>query len=118
MSTNPAALALTVALLLASPAVLGAAAAKSPAEARALFETKCGPCHGKTGQPAPMFAKMGVRAFVDAEWQKSRTDAELRASIEAGRPGTAMRSFKGELKPEELDALVRHIRTLPAAQGR
>jgi mono/diheme cytochrome c family protein len=118
MTAPRVALALTVALLLASPAVLGAAAAKSPAEARALFETKCAPCHGKTGQPAPMFAKLGVRAFVDAEWQKSRSDAELRASIEAGRPGTAMRSFKGELKPEELDALIRHIRTLAAAPAR
>jgi mono/diheme cytochrome c family protein len=117
MTAPRAALAVTFALLLSAPAVL-AAAAKSPAEARALFETKCAPCHGKTGQPAPMFAKLGVRAFVDAEWQRSRTDAELRASIEAGKPGTAMRAFRGELKTEELDALVRYIRALAAAPAK
>jgi mono/diheme cytochrome c family protein len=116
MTAPRAALALTLAAALVS-ATSSARAAKglSPAEARAIFETKCGPCHGKTGQPAPMFAKMGVRAFVDAEWQKSKTDDQLRTSIQNGKPGTAMRSFKGELKPEELEALIRHIRTLPGA---
>jgi mono/diheme cytochrome c family protein len=112
---------LRIALMLAAAglaaAALARAAGKSPAEARALFDTKCAPCHGKAGQPNTAFARMGVRAFGDAEWQKSRTDAQIRASIAGGKPGTSMRAFKDELKPEEIDALVRHVRTL-AAPGR
>jgi mono/diheme cytochrome c family protein len=93
------------------------AVAKGPSagEAKALYETKCAPCHGKTGRPTPMFAKLGIRALNDGEWQKTRSDSDLKASIQNGRPGTAMRAFKDELKAPQVDALVAHIRTLPTA---
>jgi|OpeIllAssembly_1097287.scaffolds.fasta_scaffold823380_2 mono/diheme cytochrome c family protein len=88
----------------------------SPAKAKELFLQKCGLCHGKEGQPNAIFAKQGVRAFVDAEWQKSRTDAQIRTSILKGRQGTAMVSFEKELKPEEVDALLKLIRSFSPAK--
>ena len=82
----------------------------SPAKAKELFLQKCALCHGKEGQPNAIFAKQGVRAFVGAEWQKDRTDEQIKTSILKGRPGTAMVSFEKELKPEEVEALVKLIR--------
>jgi mono/diheme cytochrome c family protein len=112
MTAPRALLAVAVVLLVAGN--VSAAKGPSPEAARSLYETKCAPCHGKTGDPTPMFAKLGVRTFHDAEWQGTKTDEQLRASILAGKPGTAMRAFKDQLKPEEIDALIRHIRTLAA----
>lgn len=111
MTVTSVARALTIAAALAAAAP-AAGGGKSPAQARSLFETKCAPCHGKAGTPAPVFAKIGVPAFSDGEWQKTKSDDQLRDSILAGKPDKGMRAFKDELKPEELGALIRHIRTL------
>ena len=88
----------------------------SPAKAKEVFLQKCALCHGKEGQPNAIFAKQGVRAFVDAEWQKGRTDEQIETSILKGRPGTAMVSFEKELKPEEVEALVKLIRAFGPAK--
>jgi len=82
----------------------------SPAKAKELFLQKCALCHGKEGQPNAIFAKQGVRAFADAQWQKSRTDDQVKTSILKGRQGTAMVAFETQLKPEEVEALVKVIR--------
>jgi mono/diheme cytochrome c family protein len=100
--------------LVASPAT--AQKAVSPAQAKELFLKKCALCHGKEGQPNAIFAKQGVRAFVDPAWQKSRTDEQIRTSILKGRPGTSMVSFEKELKPAEVDALVGLIRAFGPAK--
>lgn len=91
-----------------------AAHAQKPAEVQPLFINKCAPCHGKAGTPPEMYAKLGVRKLSDADWQKSKSDPELHEVIAKGSKGTAMRAFK-ELKPAEIDALVKFVRTLSAA---
>src|SRR5689334_20404816 len=57
------------------------------AEARHLFDSVCATCHGRDGrggvpsaegQPAP-------RNFCDAAFQASRSDAELKQAIRAGK---------------------------------
>lgn len=109
-----------VALAIVSCAITLAAApafaqkAISASAAKELFLKRCALCHGKQGQPNAIFAKQGVRAFVDADWQKSRTDAQLRASIQKGRPGTAMVAFEKELKPEQIEGLIKLIRSFAA----
>ena len=101
-----AALALT---LLAAPS-----RAAEP-DAAKIFAKTCALCHGETGQPNETFAKMGVRSFKDAEWQKATPDAQLEKSIRKGRKGTLMASFEKQFSPEEIKALVAYVRKLGAA---
>lgn len=94
-----------------------AAHAQKPPEVQPIFTSKCSPCHGKAGTPPEPYAKLGVRKLSDPEWQKSKSDAELHDVIAKGSKGTAMRAFK-ELKPAEIDALVKFVRTLNAAPAK
>jgi len=71
----------------------------------------------KAGTPPEQYAKLGVRKLSDPEWQKSKTDAQIHEVIEKGSKGTAMRAFK-ELKPAEIDALVKFVRTLNGAPAK
>lgn len=102
-------------LAVLAPAALAALSLPAAAEgldAAALFGQKCAVCHGKTGTPLPVFANQGVRNFRDPQWQASKTDAELQQSITKGRQGTLMRAFEKELSKAQIEALVKHIRTL------
>src|SRR5262245_10114200 len=81
------------------------------------FLKLCAPCHGKTGTPPEQYAKVGVRKLSDPEWQKSKTDAQIQEVIEKGSKGTLMRAFK-ELKPAEVEALVKFVRTLDDAPAK
>ena len=79
---------------------------------------RCIHCHGPLGdgkglagmltdtQPSP-------RNFRNSEWQKARTDGELKWVITFGVPGSGMTGHKAELKnDEETWQLVHYIRSL------
>jgi cytochrome c553 len=102
--------ALLLLFLLAPPARAGKPT--SPDEAKALYLKKCSPCHGKEGKSVPIFAKLKIPSFADAAWQAAHGDEELREAITKGRPGTAMRAFGEELSKDDIEALLRHIRSL------
>jgi mono/diheme cytochrome c family protein len=107
-------------LSLALAAVVAPAAPAADADkdgAAPLFQKLCSPCHGKSGTPNEQYAKLGVRRLSDPEWQKSKTDAQIHEVIEKGSKGTAMRAFK-ELKPADIDALVKFVRTLNGAPAK
>jgi mono/diheme cytochrome c family protein len=86
-------------------------AAAQNVDGQKIFNQKCALCHGKNGAPPPAFAKK-AKPLGDVEWQKSRSDEQIRKAIEDGVKGTLMASFKEAFTPGELDALVKHIRTL------
>lgn len=90
----------------------GLPAAAQGADAAALFGQKCAVCHGKSGTPLPVFANQGVRNFRDPKWQAATSDAQIQQAILKGREGTLMRSFEKELSRAQVEALVKHIRTL------
>jgi len=80
------------------------------AEAKHLFDSVCGKCHGSDGkggvpaaegQPAP-------RNFCDAAFQASRTDAELKKVIKDGKG--PMPPFGALFDDEQLILLVAYIR--------
>jgi mono/diheme cytochrome c family protein len=101
-----------VALFVLGASVLGA----QELDGRKIFNLKCAMCHGKNGTPPTYYAKK-VKTLGDAAWQKSRSDEQIRKAIEDGVKGTMMASFKEAFTPEELDALVKHVRTLdPSAK--
>ncbi len=95
---------------LASAGCKGDAPGDSRAEAKRLFDSACGKCHGSDGRGGVPAAEglAPPRNFVDAAFHASRTDAELRSAIVSG---------KGQMPPygklfdePQLDALVAHIR--------
>ena len=81
-------------------------------DAKQTFATRCAMCHGKDGAPSALYAQKGVKAFKDSEWQKAKSDADIKKAIVEGRKGTMMASFKQAFSDEEIDALVKYIRTL------
>ena len=104
-------------ILLSIALVAAVAPVAAAADAPPQYVKLCVPCHGKTGVPPEAYAKLGVRKLSDAEWQKSKTDAQIQEVIEKGSKGTLMRAFK-ELKPAEVEALVKFVRTLDDAPAK
>jgi cytochrome c6 len=84
------------------------------AEGAQLFKTNCAMCHGADGSGnTPMGKRLNLKDLGSPEVQKM-TDAEMKQLIDnGGGSGTVkMPAFKSRLKPEQVDDLVAHIRTL------
>jgi mono/diheme cytochrome c family protein len=97
--------------LLAVPIVAG------EAEGKVVYQSKCAMCHGADGVAKEMIAKKGARNFNDPAWQKERTDEALTTAITDGMKEKGMPAYKEKLKAEEIQDLVKFIRTLaPAAK--
>jgi mono/diheme cytochrome c family protein len=92
------------ALLLSS----GLRAADEP-DAAAIFKQKCSMCHGPDGKG---FAAIKTPDFTDPKVQASITDQQIQETIENGKKGTPMPPFKDKLKEDEIQAMVKFIRSL------
>ena len=64
-----------------------------------------------------MWAKKGARNFNDPAWQKEKTDEDIFKATAEGIPDKKMPAYKDKMKPEEISAVVKHIRTLGPKQG-
>ncbi len=101
--------ALAVLALAAIPVVAG------EAEGKAVFQSKCAMCHGADGVAKEMIAKKGARNFNDPAWQAERTDEALTKAITDGMTAKGMPAYKEKLKAEEIQDLVKFVRTLAPA---
>jgi mono/diheme cytochrome c family protein len=80
--------------------------------ARQLFEEHCATCHGGDGRGREAAADFPtIPNFVNSSWQRSRSDAQLVASIINGRDD-GMPSFSEDLTRPQVSALVNYIRSL------
>lgn len=79
------------------------------AGSKALFGSRCEMCHGSDGHGTDMGKSLKVKDLTSKEVQ-SQTDAQLIHVISEGQNN--MPPFKGSLKKEEIDGLVRYLRTL------
>jgi cytochrome c oxidase cbb3-type subunit 3 len=81
------------------------------AEARQLYRTYCGLCHGDEGEG---YAADDANALANQDFLVSVTDEFLRVAIAEGRPGTAMAAYHesrgGPLDDSEIDLIVDLIR--------
>lgn len=77
----------------------------------AIYSEKCAKCHGADGKGVDKFKKQGVKDMTSDAWQKANTDAKITATINNGK-GDFMPAWKGKLKPAEVKAVVKHIRSL------
>jgi cytochrome c oxidase cbb3-type subunit 3 len=75
----------------------------------AIFTKNCVVCHGTDGKGFPA---LKTPNFTDPKWQSSIKDKEMREVIKNGKKGTAMLAFGGQLKDEEISAVVAYIRSL------
>lgn len=76
-----------------------------PNEAFNSYVSNCAGCHGTVGQGsaiAPALNHPDLRARLD--------DPEIQATIEYGRPGTAMPAWKNRLTDSQIDSLTSLIR--------
>jgi cytochrome c oxidase cbb3-type subunit 3 len=100
-------------LVLALSAFAAAAWFVNPPEGNAaqsaarIFSSKCSGCHGPDGSGNIA----GTPNFTSAEWQSSRSDAQLLASIRDGK-GKVMPAWGKQLSEAQISALVRHVRGL------
>ena len=104
---------ITAAALAGLASTMSAAVA---ADGKALYESKCAMCHGKDGVAKETYAKQGARNFNDPAWQKEKTDEAITKDTTDGIPAKKMPAYKEKLKPEEIAAIVKHIRTLTPAK--
>jgi cytochrome c6 len=86
--------------------------AAAPVDAPAVFAQACAKCHAADGTGGLPMAENGPRPIdlTAPEWHRSRSDAELVASIRSGRG--AMPPFEGVLSVDEINALGSYVRTL------
>jgi mono/diheme cytochrome c family protein len=73
----------------------------------ALFLEYCAKCHGKDGTAnTPKGKQLMARDYTDAEWQSSKTDAQLIKTVTEG--GEDMPAFGKKLSKEQIESLVKN----------
>ena len=113
---------MTIRRLVLAAAVTVALPAFAEPDAAALWKQHCKGCHGDTGKAD---TKNGKKYKVDdittAAWQDKHKDDEIKKVITDGMPKDSkhefkekMKSFKEKMSAEEIDAVVKYIRTLKA----
>ena len=79
------------------------------ADGAAIYKAKCASCHGADGKgQSPMGKKMNLRDLGSPEVQK-QTDKELDDWTADGKG--KMPGYKDKLSVDEINALVKHMRT-------
>ncbi len=82
-----------------------------------LYRAKCQQCHMAGGN-----SPLEPMNFADAKWTHGSKPAEVAKVISEGVTGTAMLSFKPQLRPEQVTALAAYVRafdkTLKAEKAR
>ena len=79
------------------------------------WKAKCASCHGADGKAqTDQGKKMKIADMTSAEWQKGKTDAQIKTAIENGvKKGDAeMDGFKDKLPPDQIEGLVAYVRSL------
>jgi len=74
-----------------------------------LFKSKCSMCHGADGKG---FSALKTPDFTDPKWQASKTDKEILETIKNGKKDTLMKGWADKLKPAEIEALAKFVRSL------
>jgi mono/diheme cytochrome c family protein len=81
------------------------------ASGKDLFEKNCAKCHGSDGEAKTFRGKFThARNLTTADFQSNTSDKEIADAIRTGPK--AMPSFEKKLTADEIDALVRYVRTL------
>lgn len=88
-------------------------AADEKPDGAALFKAKCSMCHGADGKG---FSAIKTPDFTDPKWQSSLKDKEITETIKNGKKGTPMVAFGEKLKEDEIESVVKYIRSLNSSK--
>jgi len=108
--------------LAASALVLTFAAAAQAGDAekgKLIYTSRCSFCHGAAGKGdgvAGAALKPPATNFTTPEFWKTATTESMKNTIENGKPGTAMVSFKASLSAEQIDQVISHLQTFKPQQ--
>ncbi|MFA6168224.1 MAG: cytochrome c [Gemmatimonadaceae bacterium] len=81
-------------------------------DGKAIFDAHCKKCHGATGKPSTAMKKLLPELPVwDANFFAQRSDAQIVEVLMNGK-GKNMKPVRDVLKPEEMLAVAKYIRTL------
>lgn len=76
---------------------------------RRVYNTRCYFCHGYSGDAKTAAAKLLTPLPRDFTGAPTLTAADVQAAVIAGRPGTAMKSFRGLLTDQEIAAVAAFV---------
>jgi mono/diheme cytochrome c family protein len=81
-----------------------------------IYKAKCKGCHGDDGKgKTKMGEKEKIPDLTSAEFQTKHSDADIKETITNGSKQNAkMKPFKDKLTPEDIDGMVKYIRSLQA----
>ncbi len=91
-----------------------AMAQADPKKVERAWKSKCASCHGQTGKGDTDQGKQMKIGDLTAPAAQAKSDADFKKAILDGAktPNGAMPPFKGDVTPEQADALVAYIRSL------
>lgn len=101
-------------LAFAAGARSAAAQAAAP-DGQALYQQNCRSCHGATGTPSERMAGLfpTLKPLTDSDFQ-AKVSADSIVTVLTHGKGK-MKSFAEKLKPEEMAAVAKYVKTLKAA---
>ncbi len=85
-----------------------------------LYEAFCSACHGPGGEGMRYPGMAAFPAIGNPDFLAVASDRFIRVTIEKGRPGRRMPAWgelSGGLRPEEIDAVLAHLRKLGGVEG-
>ena len=82
----------------------------------ALWKSKCASCHGEDGKAQTKTGKKEkIEDMTNPQWQAEWTDEKSKKIIlEGSKDNNKMKPFKGKLTEEQIDGLIKHMRTFKA----
>ncbi|MEP7343543.1 MAG: c-type cytochrome [Acidobacteriota bacterium] len=80
-------------------------------DAAAIYKQQCQKCHAPDGKGIPSLEPPDMTA---AKWQSDTSDKQILEVINEGKG--IMPGFKDTLKPAQIEALVKHVRSFGAAK--
>jgi mono/diheme cytochrome c family protein len=96
-----------------------AVATREDPDGRKLYLKNCRQCHGATGEPSSetKHKYKKIKALNDAAFMASIPDDSILAVMKHGA-GKDMKSFNDRLNHEEMEAVLKYIRTLPSKKSK
>lgn len=84
-------------------------------DGQTIYGTFCAACHGPAGEGMRYAGMSPFPAIANPDFLRVASDDFLRGTIRSGRPGRRMPAWgeqEGGLRPGEIEAVIRHVRTL------
>jgi mono/diheme cytochrome c family protein len=90
----------------------GSSVVSDVSKGKSVYQENCATCHGRSGKGDGYTKLVPPVADLTSSAIQGKLDAELIKTIHAGRPNSAMGSWRLALSEEEIQDVVAYLRTL------